>query len=84
MITAIGEIGADLAEFGTIEECVSGSEEVGCSDEVLCGSDEWYAITRCNDVRFDVHECNGFGSGFFRLRDVQVHLVAVEIGVVAA
>lgn len=83
MIPTIGEVRAYLAEFGTSEECISGSEEIGSGDKVLCGGNEGYTITRCDDVRFDIHERNGFGSGFFRLRDVQVHLVAIEIGVVA-
>ena len=47
-----------------------GDEEEGGGDEVLDGGDDGFAVSRGDEVVFDVHELEGFGSRFFCLGNV--------------
>lgn len=48
----------------------------------LDGSDQWFARSRRDEVAFHAHQETGLRASFVRLRHVDVHLVAIEIGIV--
>lgn len=52
------------------------------SDKILDCCNYRLAIPRSDGVLFNAHEFESLGASFFRLRNMQVHLVPVEVGVV--
>lgn len=73
---------ADASKSLPVVEAVFTAEEVGGCDEILDGGNDRFAIAGSDEVVFNAHELDGFSAGFFCLRDVKIHFVAVEIGVV--
>lgn len=71
-----------MGELGAIIETVFRGEEVGGSDKVLDSGNDRFAVSRRAEVVFHAHELYGLRASFFGLWDVQVHFVAVEIGVI--
>ena len=79
---AVQHVHAHICKSLAIEESVFAAEQKGSCDEILCGSDNRGAVLGGCEIVSDPHQSNGLGASFFRLRDVKVHFVTVEIGVV--
>lgn len=70
MDICIREIATDLCELASVEKLVLPGEQEGCGDKVLDGSDYWFSIPRSDEVMFDAHEFQSFGSSLLRLWDI--------------
>ena len=72
----------DLAEGSSIIEVALVTKQERSCDEILDGSDDRSSVLGSGDVILHAHQLSGFCAGFFGLWNMQVHLIAIEIGVV--
>eukprot|EP00964_Phaeocystis_antarctica_P063854 scaffold38351_cov63-Phaeocystis_antarctica.AAC.18 len=82
MLRCVAQVGALPCELVTREEDVLASDQVACRDEVLRRRDDHLAVTRRHEVIVHAQQVTRLGPCLLRLRQVQVHLVAVEVRVV--
>ena len=80
----VGEIATDLRECAAVEEGVLARKQIRGGDEVLNGGDDGITVAWGDEVVLDAHKLESFGAGFLGLRDVKIHLIAVEVGIVGA
>ena len=80
MLAGIAGIHSELAELVPRKEDVRLRQQESSSDKVLGRGDERLAIPRRADVLGHAHETQRFGARVVGLRQVQIHLVAVEVG----
>jgi len=57
-------------------------EEVGPREEVLRRGNDNLAVARCDQVMVHTHELRRLHASLLGLRHVEVHLVAIEVGIV--
>ena len=50
----------------------------------LCGSNQDFAILRGTQVVYDAHQVQGLGPSFLCLGHVEVHFIAIKVGIVGA
>mmetsp|Transcript_6640 Transcript_6640/g.16012 ORF Transcript_6640/g.16012 Transcript_6640/m.16012 type:complete len:609 (-) Transcript_6640:1097-2923(-) len=82
VVTRITHEAAEERQLVPVVESVFARDEVGPREEVLRRRDDGGAVLGGADVVDDAHQLEGLGARLLRLGDVQVHLVAVEVGVV--
>ena len=57
-------------------------EEVGGGDVIMNCADDGTPVFGGNDMILDEEKDLSFGTTFFRLRDVDIHFIAIEVGVI--
>jgi hypothetical protein len=75
-------VGWDAPELVAREEDRLAGEQVGAGEEVLRGGDDDLAVARRDEIREHTEERERLGARLLGLRQVQIHLVAVEVGIV--
>ena len=82
LLGRVAHVAAEPRQLSASEEEVLARDQVSRRDEVLRRGDDHLAVARSDEVRVHAHQAERLGARLLRLRQVQVHLVAVEIGVV--
>ncbi len=75
-------LGDNLRCLAAREKAVLKRQEITARDEVLSGANDELAVPRRDEVVLDAHEAVRLGLRLLRLRQVQVHLVAVKVCVI--
>ena len=78
------EVGHQRTEHLLGEELILLRDEIGGREEILARRHERFAVPRRGQVVTHPHQEVGLASRFFRLREMHVHLVSVEICVVGS
>ena len=81
-LRGVAEEGHESAEVLPSKKDVAVGQQVGAGEEVLGGGHKGLAVARRDEVLCDEYELSGLGAGLLGLRQVQVHLISIKVGIV--